>query len=502
MANVNASAASSVRFDFALATPVNVVTPVSGSSIRFEYQSNAPSRVIMNGSAFVYDISGALTAGLVKRVRLDYEFLGTFQANIDIKKLNVRAEDLFVPGTPDEQYDAFISNLLAGDDVFTVGGSFSGMGDFLSVTQGETLTGGNDVISGFSQTLDQPMAGDAFEVIGGRVNGGNDRITGESDLGGGGDNTFDGDLFLAGETLTLDGGRVSGGDDIIKSLGGGPLTEMAGSVLDLIAGRVDGGNDRITGSGDDDKIAGDTFEQTAGRTFGGNDELKGADGVDTLSGDTLTLNAGRVFGGDDIILGQSGDDMLAGDVYLKTGGKVVGGDDVLKGGAGNDILHGDVFDGREATGGNDTLRGNGGNDRLYGDKGADKLFGNGGSDELYGGGGADVLNGGGGDDALDGGAGKDTYRGGAGSDTFVIRVEDSLVGARDRVLDFTLEDTLSIVAPIGISAVDQFSGVAGEMQRINAPGSITFLGDFDGDGLADFSLAVTITDGSDGGAVI
>jgi VCBS repeat-containing protein len=126
------------------------------------------------------------------------------------------------------------------------------------------------------------------------------------------------------------------------------------------------------------------------------------------------------------------------------------------GGNGHDNLLG--------TGGEDLLTGGNGNDVLQGLGGHDVLFGNNGVDTLFGGDGNDVLAGGNGDDFLAGGAGKDGF--------FFARG-----GGKDTILDFDVaNDRILLDGGIGLAGAK--------------------VGDVNGDGIADLTLAFTKGGGS------
>jgi hypothetical protein len=178
--------------------------------------------------------------------------------------------------------------------------------------------------------------------------------------------------------------------------------------------------------------------------------------------------------GDDLILGGDGSDTIYG----------AGGDDTLSGGGNSDRLYGEN--------GNDRLDGGKGHDRLYGGKGNDTLLGGFGNDRLIGGVGNDVLNGGAGNDTLLAGAGSDKLAGGAGADVFVWTnaLESTAGSGRDRLLDFE----------VGIDKID-LSGLAPDLQFVarftQQAGQVAFnpslnrlVVDLDGDGRADFSVAI------------
>jgi VCBS repeat-containing protein len=134
-----------------------------------------------------------------------------------------------------------------------------------------------------------------------------------------------------------------------------------------------------------------------------------------------------------------------------------------------------IADGVSLSGGNgsDTLVGTGGEDRLDGGNGNDVLNGLGGHDLLLGGNGTDTLNGGSGNDVLAGGNGNDLLIGGSGADTFRF----GRGGGSDTILDFdTNADHLQLEPGIGIAG--------------------SHVGDVNGDGIADLSIAFSNGGGS------
>ena len=95
-----------------------------------------------------------------------------------------------------------------------------------------------------------------------------------------------------------------------------------------------------------------------------------------------------------------------------------------------------------------------------------------------------ILNGGAGDDVLIGGAGADTLIGGEGADLFII---DDAVAA-DTIADFESGSDQIDLGGFGFTYVADaaFSNTAGELRYENG----MLMGDFDGDGAADFVLFV------------
>ena len=178
-----------------------------------------------------------------------------------------------------------------------------------------------------------------------------------------------------------------------------------------------------------------------------------------------------------LLAGRAGNDILAG----------VDGNDLLRGEAGNDVLYGGDDD--------DNLRGGLGNDTLSGGDGDDALGGDAGNDVLFGGAG---------DDLIHGAAGRDAMNGGADADVFLFRfVADSGPGAalRDSIVGFEAGldqidlrqiDANSVLtgnqafAFIGAAA---FGNVAGQLRLVSGANSF-LLGDVNGDGVADFEIAI------------
>ncbi len=294
-----------------------------------------------------------------------------------------------------------------------------------------------------------------------------------------------------------------------------------GSGDDLLDGR--GGDDTLDGSEGTDRVYG----------HGGNDTLAGGTGDDVLSGGNGTDGlAGGV--GEDRLSGGGGNDDLSGG----------GSDDVLNGGAGRDAMAGgdgnDIYyvdhaldDTTELlNGGHDVVRaqvdhtlannveelfiagaaragaGNALDNVLHGSASSNTLSGLEGADTIRGGGGRDTIDGGAGADLIDGGVGKDTLTGGAGRDVF--QFDDGDMGATralaDVITDFSRADNeriqLSLVDANSGAAGDQafawigngaFTGAAGELHYAHAGGNTYVEGDTDGDGTADFAIALTGT---------
>ncbi|MGK9169541.1 M10 family metallopeptidase C-terminal domain-containing protein [Inquilinus limosus] len=255
-------------------------------------------------------------------------------------------------------------------------------------------------------------------------------------------------------------------------------------------------------------------------TLGGA-SISAATAYSQLSNGDFSGLASSLFAGDDAQTGSQQADVLSG----------LAGNDTLSALAGNDTLQGGI--------GNDVLRGGAGADRLVGGAGIDtaiysessvgvridiaagtgiggnaqgdvlsgieSVYGGSGADVLYGGATANILVGNAGNDVIDGRAGKDSMGGGAGADRFVFgSVTHSTVAAADRIVDFSHAegdriDLRPIDADIGAGGnqafrfigTAAFSHHAGELHYAVAGGTTTVSGDVDGDGAADFSIALT-----------
>lgn len=137
--------------------------------------------------------------------------------------------------------------------------------------------------------------------------------------------------------------------------------------------------------------------------------------------------------------------------------------------------------------------------RLTGTDGGDFISGLGGRDYLFGGNGDDILVGGAGFDDLTGGAGHDTFR-------FTALSDSARGGSRDHILDFNQNalDTLNY-DQIDLSLIDANTKLAGD-QAFDYIGGAAFdkvagqlrfengvlAGDVNGDGRADFEIALTL----------
>jgi Ca2+-binding RTX toxin-like protein len=145
--------------------------------------------------------------------------------------------------------------------------------------------------------------------------------------------------------------------------------------------------------------------------------------------------------------------------------------DRIYGGAHANVLRGGA--------GNDLVSGHNGNDRIFGDEGSDRVIGGLGADRLY---------------------------GGTDGDTFVFRkLSDSTAArnGRDTIFDFSQAegDTISLSAldanrkaggnqAFTFIENDGFHRKAGELRYETRSGNTIVLGDMNGDGKADFAVAL------------
>lgn len=169
------------------------------------------------------------------------------------------------------------------------------------------------------------------------------------------------------------------------------------------------------------------------------------------------------------------------------------GNDTITGSGKADLLRG--FDGK------DFVMGGLGPDELHGGAGRDRVFGHKGRDDLYGEGGDDTLDADGKSDTLTGGEGADLVAGGAQPDRFVfLSAGDSRAGRQDTITDFSSDqrdriDLSAIDASTDIDEDQTFRFIGDD--AFSRAGQVRFEdglleGDIDGDGTADFAIAVDV----------
>jgi hypothetical protein len=421
--------------------------------------------------------------------------------------------------------DSFTYKLVGGTTTATVTVTVNGVSSADDLLFG---TSGDDTIVGTAN-------GDFFRL----EQGGNDTVTG---LGGG-------DAFYFGNALGtgdhVDGG---GGNDIVAIQGGG----YAGGYT-LGADNLGGVETLSVLTGSDAR-----FGDTANNLYDYNlitvdaNVAAGAQLIvnasSLLAGEDFTFNGSAETDGSFFIYAGAGADHLTGgakvDIFFFAEGKF-GASDTADGGAGSDILvlRGDytvTFGAGQMTGietvsflsAADTRFYSGGTRYDYdittnngnvaagqtvtfnaGGLQFDETFHFNGAAEtdghmrIFGGAGNDVIHGGALDDVIFGGGRGDTLYGGGGNDTFRYQsTTDSNLTEQDGIQDFNLGDKIDLTridADTSLAGDQAFSFIggsafgnhAGELRAFDQGGGIWLVqGDVDGDGNADFQVAVVVTD--------
>jgi len=386
--------------------------------------------------------------------------------------------------------------------------SYATAGGAVTVTL--TATGGSSTGAGGNDTLIsiENLIGSGF----------NDVL-----MGNAGANTLDGGVGVD----TVSYANASGGVSVSLTATGGSSTGAGGNDTLVSIENVTGSdfNDLLMGNAAANTLNGGlgsdtvsyanatgavtvTLTATGGSTTGagGNDTLLSIENATgSAFNDTLVGNAAA-----NILDGGAGNDSLQGG----------GGDDILIGGSGADTLDGGTgintvdYSASSAAVSVNLQNGKGSGGDAAGDmiSNVQNLIGSAFADKLLGGNGANTLNGGAGNDQLNGGVDADLLIGGAGNDTFVFNsATDIGIGAStDSILDFEAggNSAATRIDLIDLSAIDAntktsnkddaflylgtaaFTNHAGEL-RYDGAGHL--LGDTNGDGIADFSLAITFT---------
>lgn len=400
--------------------------------------------------------------------------------------------------------------------------------------------GGNDTILGYAgeDTVEGGIGADSMDGGSGRdwlnystsaaavsIN----LATGAAD---GGD--ADGDRFASFErligsafndTLTGDAGanslRGGAGNDLMDGGAGIDWLDCSRSlsptIVVLEAGvcwNADGSSDavinfeNVLGSRFVDTLVGNGNSNLL-RGGAGADVINGVDGSDwsdyrgSSAGVTVNLATGATTGGDaagdrliniERLMGSAHADVLTGN----------GDQNVIRGGAGADSLDGGAnFDwldyrGSAAAVTVDLETGVASGGDADGDSitNFERVFGSDHDDRLTGDAGHNMLYGGGGNDTLQGGASWDVMKGDAGADTFVFSAatDIGLGYLSDRVVDFTRGSDLLDFSAMDLTFIggDDFTSVAGQLRFERFFDALKLFGDSDGDGVADFSILLTL----------
>lgn len=327
------------------------------------------------------------------------------------------------------------------------------------------------------------------------------------------------------DTITNSGNLHSitdtGGDNVITntgimgvvSLGAGQdtFTNFVTTKNGLVGGNINlgAGDDKFFGGSLGERVvdaAGSDSYQLGGgndlylaKTSGsdGNDIVDGGIGIDSYDASEATNTV--VINLDNITHDRSPYNPTQGEAAANQAYGIDISGSASKSGTKDTILN---FENAYGGSGDDAIYGNSSNNALYGNDGVDNLFGQAGNDELFGGSGNDVLH---------GGAGKDRLSGGLGVDQFCFTSETetgTTAATRDEIIDFQdgsdlihliyvdPNKTNAITDPLAeqfvyIGSNVQFTGVAGQLRSYWTPTGHLIEGDTNGDGKADFSIAIT-----------
>jgi Ca2+-binding RTX toxin-like protein len=414
-----------------------------------------------------------------------------------------------------------LDDLALGEESITAGGDAVGdvlisIENLIGSGQGDALIGnsmnneiqgrnGADEIYGLGG-LDTLLGGDGNDQISGHE--GNDTID-----GGFGDDTLGGDEDT--DTVSFESWdpapfTVPPLESIRIALGEGTVLGSAvrSAVIsfpgpfEVVETDTLSGFENVRGSNRPETIVGNSGGNTLGGR-GGTDVLEGRGGSDTLDGGAGSDTASYENHADivTVILGDGAAAGSATEFGVRAGDRIVLSTDTLRN---IENVRGSAF--------NDTITGNGEANRLEGRGGGDTLRGNGGLDTLVGGAGDDILFGGTDADTLNGGVSGKTFdilNGEAGADTFVFASAEecglsrafadqlsdfSAAGDGDRI-DLSTIDANTLLAGnqqfLFINAPDAaFGGVAGQLRYVTE-GYVE--GDLNGDAVADFFIAVNVT---------
>ncbi|WP_162247932.1 cadherin domain-containing protein [Devosia sp. Root413D1] len=348
----------------------------------------------------------------------------------------------------------------SGDDTITV----TGVGSKLRGDDGaDVITGGSGV--------DEILGGEGNDTIGGA--GGDDALSGEE-----GDDILTGGAGADWLHGSEGNDTLNGGDDNDYLMGGAGADALNGGA----------GTDSVSyfwseaGVSFDTAAAASTYGGDAlGDTFADLEIFIGSDFGDAI---TVHFNGTTIHAeaGDDVVTVTGVGSLVHGD----------GGDDIITGGTGIDTIFGDDGDDTIHAGdGADSLQGSAGNDEIHAGAGDDWAGGDDGDDILYGDDGVDYLSGGLGADSLFGGAGNDRFT--YGSTT------ESVVGAMDRIEDFTTGDRVRLIdidANEGVSGDQAFvldtnsSFSAGEIRQTVIGGDLLLEMNVDGDVTPEMSILI------------
>jgi hypothetical protein len=395
-----------------------------------------------------------------------------------------------------------------GNDIVTNSGTFGGS---------LQLQDGTNAVTNKGLIYSDVTFGSGSDML---MNSG--QVFGSVDLGGGGDKLTNSGHIVgtvelgAGDNSLTNSGAIDSalscgsGNDVLTNSGtiSGPVYTQGGDDKLTNTGTVTGvidlgaGNDTFTGGTHgvtlNDSTGTDHYQFGAGNDVY-NPLFNPADGI------------GKVDGGAGI---DTYDASLQNSHYV-----YVNLDNTVQGTIALDFINPHVAESAQSAQGEETITNfeivKGTNDTshfdfLIGSSNAETFYGLDGDDVLWGGGGNDTLDGGAGKDTLRGGAGVDTLTGGGGDDVFQFdaTTDSGLTRAtRDVITDFE-GNALSVHDVIDVSGIDAntrlandqafnfigmntaFSHTAGELHAMFQGDQTIVEGDVNGDGKADFSIAI------------
>ncbi|MFA6112364.1 MAG: FG-GAP-like repeat-containing protein [Sphingomonas sp.] len=343
-----------------------------------------------------------------------------------------------------------------GDDQVGLQGDYTGAN---ALTFGANNLGGIEtlVIFSGSTTSFGDTSGNSYSY---------DLTTVDANVDAGKTLTINANLLQAGESLTFNGAAETNGAFLIYGgLGDDDLTGGQGSDAFFFGddGRFTGA-DRVDGQGGLDDQLGLRGDYSGGVTFLATTMTN----IETLvlmsATDARFAPPGTSF---DYNVALDDANVGAGQVLTISANALKAGEDV-------------TFDGSDESDGSFRFMMGSGNDTMTGGANADQFWGR---------------------------LGQDVMTGGGGNDSFNFRaITESTTGAMDQITDFNAGDhiDLSVIDASTAGAgnnvfsyigADAFNHVAGELRVSGAGNSWTVEGDVDGDGIADFAIAVTTLGG-------
>lgn len=471
-------------------TPTTSVFTDAFRTNAFAADSAGPDSLTVDAGAFL--VANRLGMGAY------LEGTGAWTASIAGAVVSTYAEGMMVaPGADGSRVTVSAEGSVSGAIGITLvsAGTVENAGSIVGTT-----FYGIQVDKGASHTILNTGTIEAPIAIGDSLGTAADSVTNSGTLAGGVSLSGGADTLTNSGTMTSYVGLGDGADVLTNfaTRGGTTVNGSIGGIVDLGAG-----NDRFTGGANAERVQdGDGADNVA---LGAGDDRylatgnAGADGADTVAGgsgtDTWDASASTVS------VAVNLDTVAHSLAPVSTGGGTLAAQTATGAsvaGVGVDRVSG--FE--NAIGGTAS-------DRLHGSAGANVLEGNGGTDMLFGHGGSDTLSGGAFFDNLVGGAGRDVLTGGTEADSFDFAARSdsgTSTATRDVITDFEdVRDVINLAAIdadsthagndafrfIGMHAA--FTGDAGELRAVFSGAGEVVEADTDGDGIADFSVALRDT---------